>query len=84
MCAMPLTLTRPVAAKLLGISVAQMNTDTESGKIPVVWRGSRRSVSAGTLADIAGITVSELSDLYEKMFGDPPSEEPMSSDSCDE
>lgn len=68
---MPLTITRPRAAKLLGWSVTEMNKQTESGAVAVEWTGARRKIPAGELARISGCSVSELADLYERMFSTP-------------
>jgi hypothetical protein len=67
---MPLTISRPRSAKLIGISITDMNKKTESGEIAVEWQGSRRNIPVGELARIGHISVEDLAVRYAAMFPD--------------
>jgi hypothetical protein len=67
---MPLTISRPKSAKLLGISITEMNKKTESGDVAVEWKGTRRDIPVGELARIGHITIEELAVRYAAFFPD--------------
>lgn len=67
---MPLTISRPKSAKLIGISITDMNKKTESGEIAVEWQGTRRNIPVGELARIGHISVEELAIRYAAFFPD--------------
>ena len=67
---MPLTISRPSAAKLIGISLDAITKKTESGEIAVQMQGSRSKVPVGELARIGKVTIAELAERYDAMFSD--------------
>lgn len=70
MSTMPLTISRPKAAILLGISLDAVTKKTESGEFPVEWQGKRRKIPAGVIARAGQITVAELADRWAAFFPD--------------